>query len=157
MAYEKKTISDVIYEVRFATFRPKTRAEAAKAMELEDNDKNNIDILDAFNDGIAAEALVPVVKSISDILNLSENNTYTEEYLVSCFTHGIAIKEQAKSRQTLENLARPKSSRLTEKRYSALFLKLTPDDWNEIANAQGETTKADVLKKAITRLHNETI
>ena len=152
MDYKTKTIGDVQYEIRSARFMPKNWNESVLAMKLPDNEENHDKLEYALGNGIGVEALVPIVKTIQDIENLQ--SVFTEDYLVSCFVHGIAIKEQAKSRAVLENLARPKKSRLTEKRYGELFLKLTPDDWKSIANAQGETTKAAVLKTAIDRLNN---
>ena len=133
MDYETKIQDGNLYQVRFATFRPKTFEEAAKAMELSNDDKNNDAITRAFKNGIRVECLVPVANSISDMEDLL--NVYSEDYLVSCFVHGIAIKEQAKSRQTLECLARPKSGKINNAKYNKLFNKITAERMQEIMSS----------------------
>ena len=147
MSYKTKTLDGIVYQIRYATFKPKTMDEAAKAMELDiDNPDNTDGIEHALDAGIESEALVPVVTSIDDIQELCTNHIYNEKYIVDCFVHGIAIKEQAKSRFVLENLARPKKSKLTKELYNVLFNKITPTEWETITTADN---KAKALQDCI--------
>ncbi len=147
MSYDTKTVDGFDFQIRFATFKPKTGQEAADALELEDGSPTFADdCRDAIKNGIESEALVPIVKSLNDIISLVTNNIYNEQYLVDCFVHGIAIKEQAKSRMILENLARPKKSKLTKELYNKLFNKITPDEWTTISTSDD---KAKCLQELI--------
>ncbi len=133
MGFETKTVNGIVYQIRYATFKPKTGQEAADALELKDGSPTYAeDCRYALENGIQSESLVPVVKSLDDIIGLSTNNVYNETYLVDCFIHGIAIKEQAKSRLVLENLARPRKSKMTREIYNKLFNKITPTEWETI-------------------------
>ena len=146
MAYKTKTLNGVEYQIRFATFKPKTFAESAKAMQLDEGGDHTDDIQYALDNGIEVEALVPVAESLVDIGTLVAQNIYSEKYIVDCFVHGIAIKEQAKSRMQLENLARPKKSKLTKELYNVLFNKITPNEWETITTADN---KAKALQDCI--------
>ncbi len=153
MGYDTKTVDGFEYQIRFATFKPKTFEEAAKAMELTGEDKDdNAAIVKAFENGIESECLVPIVNSLDDIVSLSTGNVYNEAYLVDCFTHGIAIKEQAKSRAILENLARPKKGRINNILYNKLFNKITKDRMAEIMATDNH---AQELQLEIERLNDE--
>ena len=147
MSYETKTVNGFDYQIRFATFKPKTMDEAAKALEVDiENPDNTDDIEYVLENGIESEALVPIVKSLDDIVSLSTGNVYNEQYLVDCFTHGIAIKDQAKSRLVIENLARPKKSKLTKELYNKMFNKITETEWKTITTSDN---KAKSLQNCI--------
>lgn len=129
-----KEIDGREYEIRFTTFHPKTREEAALALKVDSKDSTNDDIIsNARLHGITAEALVPVVKSITDIRDLE--NLYSEKFIVDRLVQGLAINAQAKAKATLQSLARPSTNgKMSEATRDSFINKITPEWYMEMAN-----------------------